>query len=329
MIRKYFVYLSSLLLFLLFLFNYSSIKGEYKNRVNLIEIKNNPKYKLQTFAAIANGDDTIKSIGHPIIGNLIQISKYIYSGEEPTSDTFFICLKEFGITTIVSVDGAKPDVETAKKHNIRYIHIPIGYDGFGEGAELSITRLTREVKGPIYFHCHHGVHRGPAAAAIASIVAGCYSNEQAIEILEKAGTSKEYPGLWSDVENFNVPSDSTVYLPELVEIADVGSFASQMASIDRAMDNIKLCRKSNWSTPAIHPDIVPERETIIVKEGFRELRRNLSNGYDEQLRSWLGEAEEYTDRIIIALKSGELTDAENNYYLLNHACTQCHKIYRN
>jgi hypothetical protein len=31
--------------------------------------------------------------------------------------------------TIISVDGARPNVDAAKKEGLSYVHIPIGYNG--------------------------------------------------------------------------------------------------------------------------------------------------------------------------------------------------------
>ena len=39
--------------------------------------------------------------------------------------------------TIISVDGAKPDLKSARKQGIRNVHIPIGYTGVPEHAALA------------------------------------------------------------------------------------------------------------------------------------------------------------------------------------------------
>ena len=74
-----------------------------------------------------------------------------------------------GRKTVLTLDGAQPDVETAKRHGLRYVHVPIGYDGIpaARALELAKTFQTLEPSGPIFVHCHHGKHRGPAACSIA------------------------------------------------------------------------------------------------------------------------------------------------------------------
>ena len=68
-------------------------------------------------------------------------------------------------------DGGKHSVlllEAGPEDRYPWIHIPIGYDGIPLESEAAIVRAMKETEGPVYFHCHHGLHRGPAAAAIAT-----------------------------------------------------------------------------------------------------------------------------------------------------------------
>ena len=76
-------------------------------------------------------------------------------------------LARLGVKTIVNVDGATPKLEMAQKYGLDYIHIPIGYDGITAEQSAAMVRVMREREGPFYFHCHHGKHRGPTAAAVA------------------------------------------------------------------------------------------------------------------------------------------------------------------
>ncbi len=128
--------------------------------------------------------------------NLRQIYPRVFVGGEPQDDADFAELERMGIRTVVSVDGTQPQVAAAKQYGLRYVHIPIGYDGISEEAGLALAQVVRSIKGPIYFHCHHGKHRGPAAAAIACLAEGMIDTRQAIEILEKSGTSRDYAGLF-------------------------------------------------------------------------------------------------------------------------------------
>jgi cytochrome c556 len=228
----------------------------------------------------------------------------------------------------VSVDGARPNVELAQKHGLRYVHIPIGYDGVPEQAGAALARLVREVDGPFYIHCHHGRHRGPAAAAVACIASGATKAKEALEILAKAGTSEDYEGLWRDVERYKPPA-AGADLPELVEIAEIESLAAAMAKIDRAYDNLKLCQEARWSTPNNHPDLVPALQAFLVREGMHESGRNLAHDYDDQFKAWLTKAEEVADRLGQAVLNGDLEQADKQFGTLMKSCKRCHAAYRN
>ncbi len=264
----------------------------------------------------------------PRLHNLLKITDQVYCGGEPHNEDTFAQLAALGIKTVVSVDGAQPDIKLAHRHGLRYVHIPIGYDGIHENAGLSLARLVRDADGPIYIHCHHGRHRGPAAAAVACIAAGEMDQKTALEILERAGTSKDYGGLWRAVETYRVPPNDAE-LPELVEVAEIGSFATAMAHIDRAYDNLKLCRDAGWVTPSNHPDLVPHQQALLLKEGFRESRRNLSDGFSPPFGQWIADAENVAQNIEDALAANDRRTAAKEFQVLAQSCTRCHERYRN
>jgi protein tyrosine phosphatase (PTP) superfamily phosphohydrolase (DUF442 family) len=259
--------------------------------------------------------------------NVMKLSNHLYSGSEPHGDEGFASLAKLGIKTVVSVDGAKPNVEAARRHGIRYIHIPIGYDGLPEHAGLSLARVAKEIDGPVYVHCHHGKHRGPAAAAVACIAAGDSSNTEALGILERGGTSKDYKGLWRDVQNFVSPPAGAA-LPDLVEVAEVGSFAAAMSQVDRTFDNLKLCRDARWSAPPDHPDIDPEQEALLLFEGLHEAGRNQGDAYEPQFKKWLADAESAANNLRSDLRQKDLNAATDRVLLLEESCKQCHQKYR-
>ena len=265
---------------------------------------------------------------HAGLHNVMRASNRVYSGSEPHGEDGFSSLERMGIKTVVSVDGARPNVEEARKHGLSYIHIPIGYDGIPEQAGAALARLVKDVDGPFYVHCHHGRHRGPAAAAVACIASGATQGKEALEILEKAGTSRDYMGLWRDVEKYKLPA-ADVDLPELVEIAKIESLAAAMAKIDRAYDNLKLCQEAKWSSPRNHPDLVPALQAFLVREGLHESGRNLADGYDDQFRAWLTEAENAADELGQAVLGGDIGKADKHFGALMQSCKQCHTEHRN
>ena len=261
--------------------------------------------------------------------NLLRVSKSTYSGGEPRGDTAFKALHGIGIRTVVSVDGAQPDVEAARRHGLRCVHIPLGYDSIERQAAWSLVRLARESKAPVFVHCHHGRHRGPAAAAIVCLAGGELTKQEALQFLRRAGTSAHYSGLWKAVREFETPP-RRARLPELVERADSGTAAQAMAEIDRAMDYLEMCRDAMWGVPPEHPDLVPANQALLVKEGFRESSRHLGNMYDQRYGVWLKEAESHAADLERALRRSrrDLASAGRYYSLLRDSCTRCHHQYR-
>ncbi|MCX6878582.1 MAG: hypothetical protein NTW21_32925 [Verrucomicrobia bacterium] len=95
----------------------------------------------------------------PFPGRILSVS-------QPVVPEDFVFLKDQGIKLIVSVDGAKPDVAAAKKLGMGSIHLPISYDGVPQETQAALSNVLKEDPGKIFIHCHHGKHRGPAAAML-------------------------------------------------------------------------------------------------------------------------------------------------------------------
>jgi len=259
----------------------------------------------------------------------------IYSGSEPHGEEAFRSLAKMGVKTVVSVDGARPQVELARKYGLRYVHIPIGYDGVDEAAGKSLARLVKEAKEPVYVHCHHGVHRGPAAAAVACIAAGHTDNASAQDFLKKAGTSPKYQGLWRDVAAYQPPADGAE-LPELVEIAKITSMAAAMAKIDRKYDNLKLISASRWRVPEDHPDLVAAKEINMMLEGF-EAAIAACDDYPAEMKSEFATSVATAKQIKQILEStagkplaeANASAATQHLATLQSSCNTCHTEFRN
>lgn len=273
------------------------------------------------------------TVDPPGLHNVVRLGNGLFSGSEPDGPEGFASIARLGAKTIVSVDGARPNLDLAHREGMRYAHIPFGYDGVPAHAGLALARLVRESTDPIYIHCHHGLHRGPAAAAIAWIASGAATSE-ALKVLETAGTGKEYAGLWRDVENYACPPPETE-LPELVETAPVESLAAGMARIDRHWDDLKRCRDAPWQAPQEHPDLSAEglsaeQESLQIREAFYEAGRILpAERFDEAFRARLREAESFAAEIETALKQSDHRVSSAAIANLERCCKQCHETYRN
>lgn len=240
--------------------------------------------------------------------NVFQVTPRFYSGGQPEGDVAFAALAKQGVKTLVSVDGATPDVAVAKRHGLRYIHIPYGYGGIPREAELALSRAAQECEGPIYVHCHHGKHRGPAGMAIMCQATGAATAEESHDYLVQAGTAAKYAGLYDDVANFKLPQANEI-APELVEIAEVPELAKQMVEIDHLFE--ALTKQPNH-----------HRSAVELAEMFRELAR-LDKEHDDDYLAILRDAEQAAS----ALAEPNPTHAEL-LPSLQKTCDACHKVYR-
>ncbi len=133
------------------------------------------------------------------LSNLIRLHPKVFSGGLPQGEAAFEELHQLGVNTIISVDGAKPDVETAARFGLKYLHLLHGYDGISRRRIRELAKAVRVLDGAIYIHCHHGKNRSPAAASVACISAGMLPKTDGLAVLAMAGTSQNYRGLYASV----------------------------------------------------------------------------------------------------------------------------------
>jgi protein tyrosine phosphatase (PTP) superfamily phosphohydrolase (DUF442 family) len=270
--------------------------------------------------------------------NVFRITPRLYSGGGPEDDKGFASLKQLGIKTVVSVDGAKPDLERARKFGLRYVHIPIGYNGLPRDKALQIAKAMRQLPGPFYIHCHHGKHRGPTAAAVAQLCSDDKCRvEEALAVLRSAGTDPRYAGLFKSVREFQRPTarELATVAPELPEAVKATGMTQAMVAIDHSWDSLNLVRASGWRAPPGHPDIDPAHEALQLLEGFQELIRLPDvDRRPEDFRRWLLDGHASTKELERLLRAGKDQKAvdekalETAYRRASAACTQCHAVYR-
>lgn len=254
--------------------------------------------------------------------NVWQVSPRIISGSEPVGEAALGELVRWQVSTVVSVDGQSPNIELAKKFGLRYVHIPIGYGGIPPAACATLTRVARETEGTIYVHCHHGKHRGPAAAALLCRADDGRTGTEALQILLRAGTSKEYAGLWRDVERFSVlPPDAE--LPVLVERFPVPALASVMAEIARSFERLERSFPAGGARPPLEASELGRIEAIQLGELFAESARGMAPG---ELRTELEAAAQRAKDIHRILgKSFVVGGVRRQVAELHQACVRCHE----
>jgi protein tyrosine phosphatase (PTP) superfamily phosphohydrolase (DUF442 family) len=211
----------------------------------------------------------------PGLPNAFRLHARVISGGEPAGDEAFAALQDLGVQTIISVDGAKPQLDLARKHGLRYVHLPHGYDGVPEARAKELAKAVRDLPGPIYIHCHHGKHRSPTAATVACVAAGLLAPEQALSVLTTAGTSENYRGLYQSAQSArqldaNLLDELRAEFPETVKVPPI---ADAMVQIEHTHDHLKQFAAANWRPLDKQPDLEPAHEALLLKEHYRELAR--------------------------------------------------------
>jgi protein tyrosine phosphatase (PTP) superfamily phosphohydrolase (DUF442 family) len=279
------------------------------------------------------GADMVAPVDTKALHNVFRIDAQLFSGNSPEDEAAFEELVRLGVKTIISVDGGKPNVELARRYGMRYVHLPIGYDGVPQARGEELVRAAQAADGPVYVHCHHGKHRGPTA--VATICRGLKSWEasDAERFLKQAGTSPDYAGLFRDVRAFQPPSAETLarlpkQFPERVETPPM---VDAMVAIDENFDALTRSRAAAWRTVPGHPDLTPLQAATLVWEGFRELARDPAHeSHGADFKAELSNAEkiaaELRDRLRNPAKPAPVDAA---YLRAKQNCSDCHKRHRN
>jgi protein tyrosine phosphatase (PTP) superfamily phosphohydrolase (DUF442 family) len=258
-------------------------------------------------------------------------SEKIGQGAQPEGEEAFKNLQALGYVTILSVDGAVPELELAKKYGLTYRHVPIGYDGIAPEEQLLIIKSVKESPGPVYFHCHHGKHRGPAAAMIAREALEGLSCDDAVKALELSETGKDYAGLYRDVHEFKAPTaaqiDAAPAPPSAVKPVGV---RAAMVEVDKRFEFLKACQAAGWKSPPDQPDLSPKHEAKMLWELYREIaRQDEAKGHGEDFLKYDAAAEKHAGDLEAALKDGNAEAATAAMKSLKKNCDACHSVYRN
>lgn len=268
----------------------------------------------------------------PGLHNVVTYTEGIYSGSVPYGDAGFDSLKALGVRTILSVDGAAPEVQFAEARGMRYVHLPITYAGMSDQRRLEITRAIRDLPHPMYVHCHHGKHRSAAAVGSAAVALGLLTPEQAEGRMKVSGTAPGYTGLWKCV------ATSTVMSAAEIDAADASfpprykttGMVQSMVEIDEASDHLKQIEAAGWTTPKDHPDLVPAAEAGRMADLLRVLVKDPEvSEHPAEFATWLTESATMSTALEEALVRGQsAAELSAKFKLISKACKDCHVKYR-
>lgn len=210
----------------------------------------------------------------PGVHNAFRVTDKVFSGSQPEGDDAFAALARLGVKTIINVDGSKPNVTAAHRYGLRYVHLPFGYDGVPTNRVAELAKAVISRNGPVFVHCHHGLHRGPTAVALICEATANWTASEAQRWMRDAGTSPDYAGLYRSAAAFYKPTRVQLdAVKELPEVTKPSSIVEAMVSLDEHFAKLKLCQKAGWRTPPGQADITPAHEATMLWEQFREIAR--------------------------------------------------------
>jgi protein tyrosine phosphatase (PTP) superfamily phosphohydrolase (DUF442 family) len=278
-------------------------------------------------------------IGAKHLPNPVRVHPKVISGGLPEGEEAFAELEALGIKTVISVDGMCPDVELAQKHGMRYVHLPHGYDGIPDDRVKQLAKAVRELEGPIYIHCHHGKHRSPTAASVACVAAGLVPESQSVAILELAGTSPKYRGLYQSAREAK-PLEASLLEEleaEFPEQAQLPVIAEAMVALEHTYGNMKSIELAGWRSPTDHPDLHPAHEALLLREHYTEmLRTDEVKQQPEEYRQLLHDSEEAAQQMEDLLRQWQTASADRSppaelaqlTARISNNCATCHEKFR-
>jgi len=263
----------------------------------------------------------------PGLSNVMNVHDGLTSGSAPLTPEAFESLVGLGIKTIMSVDGSTPKVDMAAEWGMRYVHLPIRYDGITKEEGARIARAVRDLPKPIYIHCLHGTARAPSAAAYAEVALGDLDHNAGIDLLHRVGTPPEYQGLFDAVascprlDKKTLDAVSADFPPRAV----VSNFTAAMVRIGQVKEVLEQISAAGWHTPPSHPDVTADHECEQLEQHLEQARtlaqsENRPADFINGLKRALSAADTLT-----AAKNANRTAA---FAELRHRCTACHLKYR-
>ena len=265
------------------------------------------------------------------IENAFQLGPRLWSGGEPLGDSAFAALAAAGVRTVVSVDGARPDIEAARRHGLNYVHIPIGYDGVPPEAAAALASLSATKAGGIFIHCHHGKHRGPSAAAIVARASGAWNAPTAEAWQKLAGTSPNYPGLYRSVREFQMPDPAALNSAarSLKAVVSPKGIVNAMVHIDGHAEALGDMKAAGWQAIPTAPDETPVQVARLLHEQFREGVRLRLGPSDPAFVEAMIASESAASNLEAALRNLDKPAADAAWKQIKDGCSSCHRQWRN
>lgn len=228
-------------------------------------------------------------------------------------------LSAFGIQKVISVDALPPESSLWGK-SIRVRHLPLSYRELPKTLQLRLARELTTDGVKTYVHCHHGKHRGPAAALAALRTLDQLDQAEATVWLDRCGV--EYKGLRDAVQNARPESSDDILaaLP-LEEIAATRSLSRMMAEIDQVWDRLK--KVPSPDDPIAKTQIEDASHLVDLFRLSSKSAGPVDPAYPKQMREAVDLATALENQLQLGLDTTQLRAD------LRASCRTCHKAFRN
>ncbi len=274
----------------------------------------------------------------PGLDNVYSVAGRFLSGSVPHTDEGFAALARLGVKTIISVDGATPDAAAAEKFGMRYVHLPFGYDGIPGTNAVQLVKAAQALPGPVYIHCHHGMHRGPAAVAVMCEGVAGWDAALADRWMRLAGTATNYTGLYRAAADFKMPSAAQLAAvsTNFPSHTPINSLAAIMVKVDEHWTSLKAARKTGFKALVNPPGTLPADAALQLQELLHEAHRTGAGAArGARFETALIQADQAATELHHALDqlghtpgAGQESTAREAFDSTSKSCASCHRDFR-
>ena len=246
-----------------------------------------------------------------------QLTPDIFVGPRPSQE-HIAELAMLGIKKVISVDALPPE-SNLWSEAIEVRHLPLGYRDLPKSVQLRLARELLNDPVKTYIHCHHGQHRGPAAALAALRALGQLDQTEAKYWLDRCGVG--YQGLRQAVQDAQPESPQNIQAAmPLEEAVATRSLSRLMAEIDQVWDRLK-------KVPSPDDPIkrTQKEDAAHLLDLFR-LSSEAAGPVDPDYPKQMQEAIRLATTLESELQDGE--DAAELRAALRSSCRTCHRAFR-
>lgn len=268
--------------------------------------------------------------------HLVCFGRKIVTGDSPAGDAAFQALKDLGVRTIIRVDGQPPETERADKLGMTSVHLPLSFSGITQGQAQALAKAVRDLPGPVYIHGISSDRRAAAAAAVASVVLGDFTPEQAEAALAVSGVpANRDNGLYASIKSL-----TSLPLEKLGDVefnfsakSSVSRLTAAMVQIQKTWSRIEEAQKLRWKIPDARKDLNVGADSLelidrCVAAGSMDSVKNLPRASERLLETRTALTQLQRQWQSGHAGAAEIDKLDAAYQRATGSCVACHEEYR-